>query len=52
MTDVIYVPVEAADGLVLVPHTLEEYARLWAGVDREAAYLLSEDLIPIGRKHR
>jgi hypothetical protein len=35
MTVTFYVPVETADGLVLVPHTPEEYERLWAGVDRE-----------------
>ena len=33
----ISVRIRAADGWVTVWHTPEEYARLWAGVDREVA---------------
>lgn len=35
------VPVWAADGPVLVPHTREQYAALWAGVDPEATRVLT-----------
>lgn len=41
MSDLVLVPVWAADGPVLVPHTAEEYAALIKGVDMEAALTLT-----------
>jgi hypothetical protein len=40
----IQVLIEAADGPVFVPHTPEEYERLLAGVDVEAAWLAAGPL--------
>lgn len=41
MSDPVLVPVWAADGPVLVPHTAEEFAALWAGVDVLATRVLT-----------
>jgi hypothetical protein len=38
--DMIPVLIQAGDGPVVVWHTPDEYARLWKGVDREAAEVL------------
>lgn len=34
------VEVRAADGPTIVLHTVEEFERLWFGVDREAAWAM------------